>query len=147
LPIHFNFMKALLLGCHLLEKLKLSYCRLFISEISSNTLKYLEFDNCHSNKETQISTPNLLYLNTNTDGCDSGISFKFMPSLIKLLEAEVMLLLRTRFFRQIFMWFGKFFYLIFFYGYTWACTIKLPPSSTTRRAWCLKDIWFNVSIP
>jgi F-box-like len=83
LPIQANFMNKLMLGCPLLENLKLSHCRLSVSEISSNSLKYLEFDDCDSEEGTQVSTPNLLYLCMNTDDCDSRISFKFMPSLIR----------------------------------------------------------------
>ncbi|XP_078176405.1 F-box protein At4g22280-like [Carex rostrata] len=73
--------KKLLLGCPVLEDLRLEGCYIGIIEICSNSLKKLEIYSVNDGMKLQISTPNLLYLDISV--MDMGeIMLLNMPSLV-----------------------------------------------------------------
>ncbi|KAF3327774.1 F-box domain containing protein [Carex littledalei] len=60
-----DFAQKLFLGCPSLESLKLEYCDLFISDISSNVLKKLFLTDCHLYQHMRICCPSLISLSIN----------------------------------------------------------------------------------
>ncbi|KAF3339589.1 F-box/LRR-repeat protein 13 [Carex littledalei] len=84
-----DFAQKLFLGCPSLESLKLEYCDLFISDISSNVLKKLFLTGCHHYQHMRICCPSLISLSMYYFFDSTGIiSLEKMTSLV---NAEISL--------------------------------------------------------
>ncbi|XP_078161520.1 FBD-associated F-box protein At4g13985-like [Carex rostrata] len=78
-----DFAQKLLLGCPFLKSLRVEYCDLFISDISSNVLKKLIVHSCYQYQHMRICCPSLISLSIWSDENSTRIiSLKKLTSLV-----------------------------------------------------------------
>ncbi|XP_078162255.1 F-box/LRR-repeat protein 13-like [Carex rostrata] len=82
-----DFAQKLLLGCPSLEGLRLEYCDLFISDISSNVLKKLIVHFCCQYQHMRICCPSLITLSICSD--ENSIRIFLLEKLTSLVYAEI----------------------------------------------------------
>ncbi|XP_078162260.1 F-box/LRR-repeat protein 13-like isoform X2 [Carex rostrata] len=84
-----DFAQKLLLGCPSLEGLRLEYCDLFISDISSNVLKKLIVRFCCQYQHMRICCPSLIILSIGS--IKNSIRIISLEKLTSLVYAQIVL--------------------------------------------------------
>ncbi|KAJ1689981.1 hypothetical protein LUZ63_014136 [Rhynchospora breviuscula] len=87
LKVHDNLCRMLFRGCRVLEELKLLWCHLHVSLLSSEVLNSLVLTHCYFEKKLVISTRNLMHLVVFHTRCD-GANFS-LENMASLVDAHI----------------------------------------------------------
>ncbi|KAJ4771027.1 F-box/RNI-like superfamily protein [Rhynchospora pubera] len=87
LKVEDNLCRMLFQGCRVLEELKLLFCRLHVSLLSSEVLNSLVLTHCYFEKKLVISTRNLMHLDVFHTRCD-GANF-LLENMASLVDAHI----------------------------------------------------------